>query len=553
MKKGDESSRILFLDRLMSEMSVFFDELMSKMTEEEKESMLNLDPDKSNLEVLWGLLQEYSIKYKTEIPALFRERHKAGYTKKDDAQIIIPGLEKFLHDPDEEKEKEEEQLYFEDLIRVFLYGENKREVFNELNPKQKYGLALKYAEMHDRQLPLSIKRRLRTWSGPDSYKELKKATGYKLPVEVEKRIHAQFPLSTKGFKKHVGPEYTSLTRKIGNKEVKIIIASGLMVPAGDLAKRLFRGIAMFSSQRKTLDPGPIEYKELLDRIGELPCSEAYMRRIRDLCLAIRHSSITVTTRDKNGKVVNSDYAPFFKRFIWEGGVDLNARIFPIFNEELFNLLVDEDLGHYVWIEDKRLKRLPGMTARDRLAQDQFKMLLGIPGQQTKMRNWIQKFGQLTDTELLKMPLSTIRAFVNKNFEQAERDSLILEYEIRSFHKKEKYLNQMIWLKPAKPPPPKKKVELTSAELKELRGDMAWLDEVTVEDYGRTEYEDIEDYLTNAAEAGNLDCIREARRLTEDSWDPDYPVEEDGVGYKNRPMHFWDFYRHCKEEKKVGAS
>ena len=461
----------------------------------------------------------------------------------------LPGLEKFLKDHDEEKEKKEERIFFEDILRIFAYGEISCEFFKRMSQKKRDLMALKCAGEYDLQLPLSIKRRLRSWKGPESYEELKKAKGYKSPVEIEKIIHDRFPLSIKGFKKTVGPEFTSYTRKIGDKEIRLIIASDLIVPAGDLPKRIFRGIAMFSSQRKTLDPGPIEYKELLDRIGELPCSQSYMQRIRDLCLAIRYSGITVNRKDKNGELIHSDYAPFFKRFIWEGKLDLNARIFPILNEEFFKLLIDEELTPYIWIPIKRLKPDRKLTARDRLAQDQFRMLLGISFQRTKMRNWLRKFGEFTDAKITHLTLEELRNFVIKNFDQAKDSGFILDYQIKSFHKKSKYLDQIIYFNPAQAKLPKEKVKLTNEELEEIQEIANWLDEVSGEDYGRIEGDTILEYLMNAAEAGNLECIRTAYKETEDSGpESDYPVDEDSE-YENRPMFFWRIYQSCRDAKK----
>ncbi|MBA7631771.1 hypothetical protein ES703_39306 [subsurface metagenome] len=321
------------------------------------------------------------------------------------------------------------------------------------------------------------------------------------------------------------------------------------MPAGDLPKRLFRGIAMFSSQRKTLDPGPIEYRELLDRIGELPCSESHMERIRDLCLAISYSSITVKTKDRKGELIHSDHAPFFKRFIWDGKVDFNARIFPIMNDELFKLLIDEELTQYVWIPAERLKPARKLTARDRLAQDQFRMLLGIPMIRFKMINWLRKFGEFTDAKITHLTLEGLRNFVNKNFELAKNDGLILDYKIKSFHKKSNYLNQVIYFQPAKAELPKEKVKLTKEELKEVREIAGWLYEIGVEDYARIGHDRVLEDLMNAAEAGYLDCIRKAYEETEEEGpEPDYPVDEERE-YENRPMYFWRMYQSCRDEKK----
>ena len=273
-----------------------------------------------------------------------------------------------------------------------------------------------------------------------------------------------------------------------------------------------------------------------------------MERIRDLCLAISYSSITVKTKDKNGELIHSDHAPFFKRFIWDGKLNLDARIFPILNEELFKLLIDEELTQYVWIPIERLRSDRKLTARDRLAQDQFRMLASIPIIKFKMMNWLYKFGQFTETEILKATLSNIREFVNKSFEQAKNDGLILNHKIKRLYKKSEYLNQIIFFWPAKAKPPKEKIELTKEDLKEIREFAEWLYEVGVEDYADIEEDKVLEYVMNAAETGNLDCIRKAYEETEDYGPgPDYPVDEEG-NWQSRAQFFWTQYQSCRDAK-----
>ena len=556
---------------------IFFEELLSRMTKAERNDVLHFNfdliehPDEDRIKLFFSLLCTFGIKYGMEIPAFFREhatRHAIfGNVKlelpiaedemKDGGQIIIPEFEEHFPclNPKKEKElvkeeEEKESVFMQDLLSVWAYGEVGKEKFKKMSREQKDELAEKYAKEYQLPLPERIKRRLKHWTGPDSYDGLKEATGYKEPMKVARIIQDRFPLSTKGFKKIVGPEFTSYIRQIGNKEVKMVIATELITPpAGDLPKRLFRGISMFSSQRKTLDPGPIEYRELLDRIGELPCSEAYMERIRDLCLAISYSSITVKTKDKDGELIHSDHAPFFKRFIWDGKVNLNARILPILNEELFKLLIDEELTQYVWIPIERLKPDRKLTARDRLAQDQFRMLMGIPMIRFKMSNWLRKFGEFTDRNLEVKSLPYIREFVNKSFEQAKNDGLILDYKIKRLYKKSEYLGQVISFWPAQARPPKEKTELTNKELKEVREIADWLYEIGVEDYAEIGQARVLEYVMNAAEAGNLDCIWKAYEETEDCGpEPDYPVDEYGE-WESRVWFFWNVYQSCRDAKK----
>lgn len=540
---------------------IFFEELLSKLPKAERDKLLhfNFDVlehpyDEDRTKLFFKLLCMYGIEYGMEVPESLRQYYTEEEEENDEAQRILPGLEddfSYLNPRKEEErtkeEKEEEDVFFQDLIKVWAYGDVNGHKFKKMSSGQKAELAEKYAKEYQLELPERIKRKLKQWTGPDSHKKLKEATGYKEPMKVAQTIHDRFPLSIKGFKKVVGPEFTSLTRKVGNKEIKIVVASELMVPAGDLPKRIFRGIAMFSSQRKTLDPGPIEYRELLDKIGELPCSESYMKRIRDLCLATAYSNITIKTKGKNGQLIHWDHAPLFKRFIWDGDVDLKARIFPILNEE-FKSLIEDNLPQYVWIPTKRLQPDRRLTARDRLAQDQFRMLTGIPLQKIKMRNWLHKFGEFTDRNLEVKSLPYIREFVNKSFEQAKNDGLILNHKIKRLYKKSEYLNQIIFFWPAKAKAPKEKIELTKEDLEEVREFADWLYEIGVEDYADIEEDKVLEYVMNAAEAGNLDCIRKAYEETEDYGpEPEYPVDEDRE-WQSRAQFFWDQYQSCRDAK-----
>jgi hypothetical protein len=72
----------------------------------------------------------------------------------------------------------------------------------------------------------------------------------------------------------------------------------------------------------------------------------------------------------------------------------------------------------------------------------------------------------------------------------------------------------------------------------------------VEDYAHIGYEKVKEQISNAAKAGNLDCLREAKEWVEGYYDPSYPVGEDSYGeYENRPMMFWNHYRASVENKK----
>jgi len=466
----------------------------------------------------------------------------------------IPGLKI----PKRHLTEEEEEMQFYELLYSKMTRDEKLDLFypgRDKNDIQRLKEVKQYAEFYQLELPNNIKRQLRQWKGKDKYENLKKTKGSKYAVELIEHIQKVFPLSLKGFDFSFDRNSIKWKRESDGKEFTLhlpIEKKDIMKPAsGDLAKRVVMTIFRFAMARKTHDPGPIKLREFLGFLGELRASQLKRKRIKDICESCAFTSMTIRKINEKGKEVYFRHTPFFKDFIWQGGFDYEAIIYPVINERFERMLIEEGITRYIWLNDDRLKRLPkGMTERDRLAQDQFMMLLGLPVVRFIMKNWLYRFGQFTDTEILKMKLMDIKNFVNKNISLAKENRLIKKAEIHKFQKKEKYLNQVIQIYPEEPKlPAKEKTALTPNERKEVKKIISWLYGIGVEDYADIEKDEINEYVFNAAEYGNLDCLKLAYQIVLDTAEPGYPVGEEYGQYENRPMLFWKEYKNCVKKKK----
>jgi len=469
----------------------------------------------------------------------------------------LPGLESLKHKLTEEEEK----CKFYEILFVKMNNAERLEIFwphesgYEKDDKKELTQISGYAEKYDLELPTSIKRELKQWTGKDRHKQLMKSQGSKYAMNLIDHIQRVIPLSIKGLDCSFDDHSLKWKRESDGKEFTFYLPidkQNIMKPAtGDLAKRVVLNVFRFAIARRTHDPGPITFEEFLDNLGEKNASQSTRQRIMDICKSCAFTSMTITKKNEKGQEIYFDHTPFFKRFIWKGKLDHKAIIYPIINEQFEKMLIEENLNGYIWFADERLKRLPkGMDARDRIAQDQFKAIQGFPVIRFIMRNWLYKFGQFTDTEILKRGLTEIKEFVNKNVALAKESKLIERVKIQRFQKKESYLNQVIWIYPIKPTWPKKeKIKLTTAEQGEVKDIIDWLYEIGVEDYADIARETIKEYLENIAKHGYLDCLRAARETVEDYADPDYPVDEKG-GYQNRPMEFWLEYKNCMNKNRL---
>jgi len=466
---------------------------------------------------------------------------------------FLPGLED--HKP-RLSEEDEEKRFYRILFSQMSEPEKLKLFPSMVEPsKEKLQELLKIAESYQLELPRNLKRKLKEWTGPDTYEQIKKKQGSKYTFSLVEHIQNVFPLSLKGFDFSYDKRSIKWKRESDEKEFTLCLPiekKDIMKPAsGDFAKRTITAIFKFAVERKTYDPGPILFKDFLDLLGESRASQEKRKRIKDICESCAFTSMTIRKMNEKGKEIYFRHTPFFKDFLWQGGFDYEAIIYPVINERFERMLIEENLSGYVWIDDERLKRLPkGMTDRDRLAQDQFKMIMGFPVIRFIMKNWLYKFGQFTDTEIKKLKLLKIKEFVNKNITLAKEGLLLERVKIHKFQKKERYLRQVIFLYPAKSKwTAKKKIALTKGEQKEVKEITDWLYEIGVEDYANIDLKTIKQYLLNIAEYGYLDCLRTAYEVVEDYAEPGYPVDEKG-SYQNRPMEFWLEYKNCRRKNKA---
>lgn len=466
-------------------------------------------------------------------------------SKKDESQNLLPEIEDFIV----KSEKEETAFYKELFAQAEEHGDTGTLLSGQPSDTENIKM---FAAKYQLELPDNLKRGLRYWRGQDAFTQMKKASGAKYMTDFVIRVHDHIPLSLKGYE--TKKTDTSIQWVKDDKTIEFILGKfdeDLKPAAGDTAKRVLYAFIRFARWRKTLDPGPIEFRELLEILGISGCSQQQRLRIKNYCKSFERCSLIVTKYDKKGRESYHRYAPFFKGFIWDGVLGLDSKIFPIFNEEFERMAFEENIAPYVWLDDKRLKPLKKATDRDRVAQDNFRMIQGIPKQTIYMRTFLYKFGQFTKTEILKMSLANIRDFVNKNVQLAREDSLIEDIKIQRFRKKEKYLNQIISIYPPSPEPhPEsyKKRELTDEDYEKIDEFTCRLDKMNVEDYAKIDKKTTYEQLENCAKAGNLDCI-EAAFDEVDYEGAEYDLVDDERNFKNRPMKFWDEYRRLAEAKK----
>ena len=451
----------------------------------------------------------------------------------------LPGLNPYFPEPTQEELEKQERQFCEALFNVVSENELIELADNPDSIKD-------IAQAHGLPLPESIARKLRTWEGKDSFQEIKKLAGMKQETHLNDLIHDYVPVTVRGFTKIEKKGIIEYTRRIGDKEITIFSKRPDFTPvAGDLVKRLFMGTCLFANQRGTHDPGPIKFREILELVGKLDASQPARERIKNYLESFAYGGIEIRKRDDRGKEIYFRYAPFFVDFIWDGGLDFSAKIYPVFNERIFQMLLEENILQYVWIDRPRFRGLPGLTDRDCLCQDMFKKKLGLRECYRKMRKWLHEYGEFTDARLKKLSLGEIKDFVNRNFSRAVSDDLVIEFKIRRYQNKKAYLNQTIWWRPGKAKKPHI-VNYSSGELEEM---VQWLYEAGEEDGAYIKLDAVKERLTNAARAGHFDCLKEARDRVESDYDETYPVAEDSYGeYQNRPMMFWQIYQTCKYRK-----
>jgi len=447
--------------------------------------------------------------------------------------------------------EEEEEKEFEKKLSAVITREEIEEfwtVARQGDIEKTNHIIKKHAEAHGVRIPEHFERQLRNWNGENAYSQIKKIDGAKYALEIIEHIHNAIPLSIKGFEIERERDTVYWTRESDRKTFKLYIpiskeTQDLEPAAGDLAKRVIFSMLKFGYHRKTADPGPILFKELLETLGMIETSQEQRKRIKRYCEASAYTHMTVRQKNEKDKEILFKYVPFFKKFTWSGNLENNAKIYPVFNEHFERLLIEENISQYIFLFNKRLKPLPQATDRDRLAQDNFRMLMGLPAQRIRMRNWLSKYGQFTETELETKSLKYIKEFVNKNFALAQKDGLLQHYQIQKLRNKPKYLNQVINIFPVKPKKISTTRELTPEEIETVERfiELAYN---TTNLYSTTPEELNQEYVENYIRKHGREIVEQALGNMENEIDD--PFYEGAEG----PLaHFWSFLQEHRDNKK----
>lgn len=307
------------------------------------------------------------------------------------------------------------------------------------------------------EFPDALKKRVRFWDGEAGFESIKKSPHMKVKRAGDPRddfiswVHL-IPLSLKGYERAKQGNINVWERETlrGKKFIYIPDPGYNLKPAvGDLAKRALKVVCLFASKRKTLDPGPIRFGDLLEELGQKNASQQTRKRIKDYLEAFGMTGVLIKEFDRDGKEILFEYSPYFSYFLWLGGVEKEAEIFPKLNKDLFNMLIENKLINYSYLKNVGQKQLPGMKDRDSLAQDMFVKLKGLKIRKYKMRNFLYRFGDFTEKELEKMTLKKIRTWVNKNIVFAKNLKSIEQVRLHNYRKKSRYLDQVVSIYPAR--------------------------------------------------------------------------------------------------------
>jgi len=423
--------------------------------------------------------------------------------------------------------------------------------------KEKLLKAKEVAKKYRISVPGHIERECREWTDSKAYIQIKKTSGHKQPLAIIQSIHERIPLSLKGFKMKTGQESIQWTRMIGKKNVRIICHVGddgtIKKPAaGDLAKRAVMTIVKFAVLRETGDPGPILFREILEHLGALDCSQITRKNIYDYLTSFCKTWLEISEKDDKGKEIGFTYAPVFKLFEWKGGLNFNARIFPIFNEEFGKAILRENLAPYFYLVDERLKPQKRLADRDRLVQDKLQMLQGLDRVPMKMKNtFLIGYAQFTKSEIETFSLKKIREFVDKQFLIAVQNRRIKSETIKSirkFRSKSKYLNQTFVIYPEK------------MEFKDLMRQLSFEEDELIDDIIYWAYakenkfavknprektrSQLETVIKKYGVAKVRECFEDAKREQEEG----EPIIDEGK-WKSAYMLFWEYVDNLKKRER----
>jgi len=371
----------------------------------------------------------------------------------------LPGCEKIVKARKQARKEEQEITNF--LVKFLSHGDPREKLknterFGSCPDLESFLSELeKWSQEKQIEFPKAFKQRVRIWKGKATFEAISKSPQMKVKRGRDPKNDFIYwinliPLSLKGFTQTRQGDVNIWKQETlrGEKFIYIPDPGFNLKPAvGDLAKRALKTICLFASKRETLDPGPIRFGDLLERLDQKNASLQTRKRIKDYLEAFGLTGILIKEFDQKGKEILFEYAPFFSYFLWLGGVEKDAEIFPKLNKDLFNMLIENRLISYSYLENVGQKRLPGIKDRDSLAQDMLLRLKGLKKRCYKMTNFLDQFGGFTPNEIKKLTLQNIRTWVNKNINIAKNLNIIKHVELCNYRKKSQYLNQVISIYP----------------------------------------------------------------------------------------------------------
>jgi hypothetical protein len=257
-------------------------------------------------------------------------------------------------------------------------------------------------------------------------------------------IADQTPLRADGFTAIEEKGKTVWRAQFGRRQVELTMPK---IYPGDIARRTILSVSKIAQARETLSPGPIEFGEILEIIGETACNQETRERIREHLIALENAGVKVTEKNERGKEIYHDSAPLLNRCLWDGGTELSAKFYPVFNEAFDKAL--KALGQYVYITSERLRGLPAGPEWDRFVLDFFRLQMGKRHVRRKMKAFLFEDVRANEETLKAWGTSEIKKRVKAWFELAKAEGLIRGYHISDTGKLKGYLGQTIIYYPSK--------------------------------------------------------------------------------------------------------
>ena len=337
---------------------------------------------------------------------------------------------------------------------------------------------------------------------PAQLEPIRRKSGLKYSRGIIKHLLRTIPVSTRHFTM-TNDNMVIYCGKAGNRNIEIQIAKPFVKPAsGDLAFRSALVACEIASQKRTPAPGKIGFNEFVTLIGEKEASQITRENLMNYLNAFECSYIRVW--EDRGRSFSYKSAPLFAEIAWSQDEGKGAVFSFILNERAW--LMAKEMRQYTWIPTQRLLGLPGLSARDHRAQDNFRLWLNRKPWHGTLRRWLQEFAEYTERKLTFEPIAKIETFVEKNFSRAKRDGLVVSYKIDKLEKRRDYLNQKIYFAPAKNKPNREYPD--PAEVEDfIDGAVEWL--YNPEHYFNIEYpeEKTRECLKNIIYSHGLESVK----------------------------------------------